>query len=203
MTEPQNIASSRQSHSKGAGIVFPASYEINAMDYKIIYSNRKTLCIKLENNGEVTVRAPFCASRTVIENFVVRHEKWIESHITKIREKQAMLNRLSREDTEALRQAAKEYIPGRVEYYADIMDVNYTGIRITSAKTRFGSCSATSSLCFSLYLMTYPKEAVDAVVVHELAHIRHKNHAKAFYDEVKRAMPDYDERKKLLKNGIL
>lgn len=173
------------------------------MDYRIIYSNRKTLCIKLENNGEITVRAPFYTSRAVIGDFVARHKKWIESHITEVCEKQAKLSRLSREDIEALRRAAKEYIPGRTRYFADVMGVSYTGIRITSAKTRFGSCSAANSLCFSLYLMSCPKEAVDAVIVHELAHIRHKNHSKAFYDEIKRVMPDYDERKKLLKNGIL
>ena len=45
----------------------------------------------------------------------------------------------------------------------------------------------------------YPVDAVDYVVVHELAHIRHKNHSGEFYDEIKKVMPDYKERQKLLK----
>ena len=47
--------------------------------------------------------------------------------------------------------------------------------------------------------MQYPQEAIDYVVVHELAHILHKNHSRDFYLTVERYMPDYRERKALLK----
>ena len=80
------------------------------------------------------------------------------------------------------------------------MNVKPTGIKITSARKRFGSCSGKNSICFSLYLMTYPKEAVDYVVVHELAHIKYHNHSKEFYNFIERFMPDYKEREKFLKN---
>ena len=90
-------------------------------------------------------------------------------------------------------------MPKRVEYYSVLMNVKPTGIKITSAKKRFGSCSGKNSICFSYYLMLYPKEAVDYVVVHELAHIRHHNHSKDFYNFVSEFMPDYKEREKLLK----
>ncbi|MCD7797226.1 MAG: M48 family metallopeptidase [Clostridiales bacterium] len=48
--------------------------------------------------------------------------------------------------------------------------------------------------------MFYPPRAVDYVVVHELAHIRHHNHSKDFYAFVEKYMPDYKQREKLLKN---
>ena len=47
--------------------------------------------------------------------------------------------------------------------------------------------------------MLYPSEAIDYVVVHELAHIRQKNHSPAFYKEVAKILPDYKAREKLLK----
>ena len=72
-------------------------------------------------------------------------------------------------------------------------------MKITSARTRFGSCSSKGSVCFSLYLMRYPAAAIDAVVVHELSHLRHHDHSPAFYAEVERWLPDYREREKLLK----
>lgn len=47
--------------------------------------------------------------------------------------------------------------------------------------------------------MRYPMEAIDAVVVHELAHIRHKNHGPDFYRLVEGTLPDYRQRIRLLK----
>ena len=79
------------------------------------------------------------------------------------------------------------------------MGLTPTGIRITSARTRFGSCSGKNSICFSWRLMLYPPEAIDYVVVHELAHIRHHDHSPAFYALVERYMSDWRDRMKLLK----
>ena len=44
-----------------------------------------------------------------------------------------------------------------------------------------------------------PKEVLDYVVVHELAHIKEMNHSKAFWKEVEKVLPDYEERRKWLK----
>ena len=95
---------------------------------------------------------------------------------------------------------ANDYLPKRVEYYSDIMNVKPTGLKITSAKKHFGSCNGKNSICFSYYLMLYPKEAIDYVVVHELAHIKHHNHSKEFYNYISIFMPDYKQREKLLRD---
>ena len=76
------------------------------------------------------------------------------------------------------------------------MGVKYTGIRITAAKTRFGSCSAKNSLCFSLYLMCYPTEAVDAVIVHELALTYCTRAIRKDFTRRCKGYADYRERKK-------
>lgn len=69
------------------------------------------------------------------------------------------------------------------------------GITITAARTRFGSCSGKNRLSFSLYLMAYPEAAIEYVVVHELAHIRHHDHSPAFYREVEAYLPDWRARR--------
>lgn len=97
------------------------------------------------------------------------------------------------------RALAAAELPRRVEYYSEKMGLYPTSVKITSAATRFGSCSGKNSICFSYRLMLYPPEAVDYVVVHELAHIKEKNHSARFYALVERYMPDYREREKLLK----
>ena len=79
------------------------------------------------------------------------------------------------------------------------MGVKASYIKITSAKTRFGSCNPQNGICFSWRLMLYDRRAVEYVVVHELAHIKQKNHSAAFYAEINKVMPDYKRRRELLR----
>ena len=83
------------------------------------------------------------------------------------------------------------------------MGVTPTGFKVTTARKRYGSCSGRNSLCFSCFLMEYPEEAIDLVVVHELCHIQEKNHGPAFYALLARSLPDHKERKKLLNSKEL
>ncbi len=78
------------------------------------------------------------------------------------------------------------------------MGVVPTGFKVTTARKRYGSCSAKNSLCFSCFLMNCPEEAVELVVVHELCHIREKNHGPKFYALLEQCLPDWRERKKRL-----
>ena len=74
-----------------------------------------------------------------------------------------------------------------------------TQVRITGARTRFGSCSSQGHICFSWRLMQYPPEAIDYVVVHELAHLRYMNHGAEFYALIARYLPDWKARRALLR----
>lgn len=169
------------------------------MDYEVIYAPRKTLTLRVLEDLTVVVRAPKGYPKADIDRFVSTHESWIED----TREKQRLRNEresvLSPEQICGLRAKAATQLPQRVAYYAKIMDVTPTGVKITSAKTRFGSCSSKDGLCFSWRLMLYPPQAIDYVVVHELAHIREKNHSPAFYKVVSEVLPDYRQLEELLK----
>lgn len=170
------------------------------IEYKLIYSKRKTLSMSITKELQVLVRAPLFAKKTQIDKFVQSHEGWIEKHkkMTEIRQQARPDINLSEAEILELKIVAKKYIPQRVAYYSQIMGVMPKGVKITSAVTRWGSCSGTDGLCFTYRLMLYPIEAIDYIVVHELAHIRVKNHSKKFYEEVEKYMSDYKERAKLL-----
>ena len=160
--------------------------------YTLIRSRRRTLALEITKDCKLLVRAPLRCSEETIRAFVARNDK--------VRQRAAEAGPPPTEkEVAALKALARSVLPEKVARYATAMGLSPTGIKITSAQKRYGSCSAKNSLCFSCYLMGSPDEAIDAVVVHELAHIRHKNHGPQFYALVERYLPDYQARKKLLK----
>ena len=167
--------------------------------YTVIRSRRRTLALQVTKDCRVVVRAPVYAAGDDIDRFVAEHEAWLTAQLARQVQRLTQHPPRSPEEQEALRQKARQTLPPLVHSWARQMGVTPTGVKITAARSRFGSCSGKNSLCFSLYLMEYPEEAAEAVVVHELAHIRHKNHGPDFYALVRGTLPDYDARIKLLK----
>lgn len=167
------------------------------MKYKLLRSDRRTVELSIDDDLNVVIKAPLKMSTDEIDAFVEKHLKWIEKHREN---KKEMLKKISLSDDEktVLKEKAYEYLTERTEYFAKLMKLKYTGIKITSAKKRFGSCSSKNSICYSVYLMNYPPEAIDYVVVHELAHIVYKNHGARFYELIEKVLPDYKFRKSLL-----
>lgn len=172
-------------------------------EIKIIRSKRKTLSLEVKENGEVVLRAPFWCSGKTIDAFVNEKNDWLKSALE--RQKKISENKVQLDDKRIaeLKRSATILLPERVSYYSKLMGVEPTGIKITSAQKRFGSCSTKNSICFSYILMLYPQEAIDYVVVHELAHIRFHNHSKDFYGFIESVLPDYRNREKLLKEFFM
>ena len=168
-------------------------------EYTVIRSGRKTLSLQINKNCEIIVRAPYGYSDKKIRAFLEEHRQWIDEAL----EKQSTRNegRVSLDDGDIafLKKLAQKTLPARAEYYSRLMGVKPESIKITSAQSRFGSCSGKNGICFSYMLMLYPSEAIDYVVVHELAHIKEHNHSRAFYAVIASVMPDYRQREELLK----
>ena len=167
------------------------------MDYTLIRTNRKTVAIYIRPGGLVEVRAPQRCPKRDIERFLASKKAWID-------EKRKIVQARP-EKTEPdpaleanLRAQAKIILPQRVALYAGRMGVSPAQIKITGAKTRWGSCSAKGNLNFSWRLMLADAREIDYVVVHELAHLREMNHSPRFWAVVEAALPDYRERRKSL-----
>lgn len=94
---------------------------------------------------------------------------------------------------------AKQYLQEKVSRLAGKMKVDYGRIGIRDQVSRWGSCSGKGNLNFNWRLVLLPEGLTDYVVVHELAHRRHMNHSKSFWNTVEEEMPDYRERRKALK----
>ncbi|MEK6537548.1 MAG: SprT family zinc-dependent metalloprotease [Nitrospirota bacterium] len=94
---------------------------------------------------------------------------------------------------------AKKIIPARVEGWARRFGLAYKSVNITCANRRWGSCAPNDRLNFSWRLVMAPMPVIDYVVVHELAHITHKNHSRRFWSGVKAMCPDYKDAKTWLR----
>lgn len=95
--------------------------------------------------------------------------------------------------------AAREVFAQRITVYAKRLGVPVPRLRLSSARGRWGSCSATGvNLVWRLVMAPLP--VVDYVVVHELAHILRRDHSAAFWKEVERVCPDWPIQRKWLKD---
>lgn len=107
-----------------------------------------------------------------------------------------LVKRLLKSNTEVL-------IAERLPYWSKITQIGYNQVKVRDAITRYGSCMPSKrNLYFSSRLIMLPEDKVDAIIVHELCHMKHKNHNKEFYGLVEKFIPNYKEIDKWLKvNG--
>lgn len=169
------------------------------MDFQIIRSRRKTLCLEIKS-GEVIIRAPYRMKDSEIENFIRQKESWIQKQLSRTASEESV-QKLSSQEIQLLKQKASETIPERVRYYADILGISLGKITIRKQKTRWGSYSTKGNLNFNCLLMLTPPEVIDSVVVHELCHRKYMNHSDDFYRMVLRVFPDYPQCDKWLRQN--
>jgi predicted metal-dependent hydrolase len=86
-----------------------------------------------------------------------------------------------------------------IKDYTKRFNLKVNRVRITSARTRWGSCSAKGNLNFTYRLSMAPLEVIKYVVVHELAHLKVQNHSRAYWAEVAKIYPDYQKQRAWLK----
>ncbi len=110
-------------------------------------------------------------------------------------------------DNETIKQAviavykslAKHILTKKTAAFARIMNVNPSGVKINSAKGRWGSCNGKGGINFSWRLIMMDDKLIDYVIVHELSHILHHDHSANFWKTLQHQMPDYELRRKELK----
>ena len=103
--------------------------------------------------------------------------------------------------TKWYKERAYEVISGRVQEYAQKYNFMPKQVRINSAKTRWGSCGPGGALNFTWRLVMAPLDVIDYVVVHELSHLRVKNHSSKFWKVVESISPEYKRHRKWLREN--
>jgi predicted metal-dependent hydrolase len=107
--------------------------------------------------------------------------------------------KIAKRVTDWYRRQAMALFVERVAYFAPLLNVTVHEIKLSVAKTRWGSCTSSGSIRLNLQLVKLPPKLVDYVVVHELAHRREMNHSAAFWQVVASVCPDYSTLRRELK----
>lgn len=97
------------------------------------------------------------------------------------------------------RKQALAHMSERVALYADKLGVPLPKLRLSNARTRWGSCSSHGTVCLNWRLIQLPLSLLDYVVAHELAHLVEMNHSSAFWEVVESLYPDYRQAQMALK----
>lgn len=100
-------------------------------------------------------------------------------------------------------QQAEQFFMLRAAHYAPLLNVAPRTVKLSEAKTQWGSCTAKGSVRLHVQLIRLPPRLIDYVVVHELAHLREMNHSAAFWQVVESVCPEYENLRDELKAVVI
>jgi len=174
------------------------------LETRVIRTRRKTMSLEISDDLKILVRAPKHINEEQVTEFIAKNELWLKKRLTKkILEKKKLksFKKMLKKDLLACKSSSQEMIDKLLEPLAGEMGVRYKKFRLSNAKKRWGSCNARSSINLSWKLVFAPVNVVRYVLVHELCHIKHLNHSKAFWQEVEKHKPDYKNCQKWLREN--
>lgn len=190
-----------------------------------ITKGTKRVNLRLIDSQTLHVSVPSYYGQKDCDMLLRRYREWIDSNSEYLRAKEAKeAQELHDRDGEILyfgewlsmSKLAKEHNVRNInDMYAELeallrhfctswaeqMQVSYTSIQLSKAQSFFGICTFDNRLRFSRMLVFAPKECIMYVVIHELAHIRYKNHSKAFWAFVERFCVEYKQYRALLRHN--
>ncbi|GAB6044529.1 SprT family zinc-dependent metalloprotease [Caminibacter profundus] len=175
--------------------------ERESIKYKIIRKPIKHLYLQIKDDF-VEVRCNKFVPKSFIEEFILKNANVIIHKISNNKYFYLFGEKYEKngiDEKEIYKEKLPEIVLSFVDKYSKKMNLypNKVGFRFN--KTRWGSCSVKNNLSFNYYLAKLPQELIEYVVVHELAHIKYKNHSLDFWNLVEKSLPDVKNRRKLLR----
>ena len=168
------------------------------IDYIVVRKPIKNLYLRVKE-GYVQINCSRNFSCDYIKEFICKHKEYILSKLNGSSVTYLFGKEYDGANKDLYMQKLPPVILPIVESYAKKMQLYPSKIAFRFNKTRWGSCSYKNSINFNYYLAKLPIDLIEYVVVHELAHIKHKNHSKAFWSLVEYYMPDMKYRRKKLR----
>ncbi len=148
----------------------------------------------------VRVTVPKGVSFKQAEKFVLTKTDWIKKHLQKLEDLKSNYKSPIRDLSLINRNTAKAALIHKLESLARKHGFKYNQVFIKNQRTIWGSCSHKNNINLNYKLYILPDELHEYVILHELLHLKIKNHSKDFWNELSRYCPDYKKLKKELKH---
>jgi predicted metal-dependent hydrolase len=178
---------------------------------QLVRSRRRTLALHITSDAQLVVRAPRWATRVDIDALVNDKRDWILKTQRAIREVNAEHAALQLQDPDSFAylgerrrrvsndegsvawygNEARAIFTERAALFSQRSGLPYKSLRITGAKTRWGSCSSQGALNFTWRLVMAPLWIIDYVIAHEISHLAHHNHSRRFWSHVAQLYPNF------------
>lgn len=164
----------------------------------------RSVSFSIATSGRLQATVPSFVSEHSVKKTLERMRDQIRQ---KLNVKDPSTQRARDTKKKLLMKQAKEYLPYRLEYFAKLYSYHYDKVVMSHASSRWGSCThhktsifapSTITISLNIGLMQVPEAQRDYVIIHELAHINHPDHSKAFWAEVASHDPNYRAHRELL-----
>jgi predicted metal-dependent hydrolase len=148
----------------------------------------KSHVIYFENSDIQTVKTRLMPNKIIIK--IPHNINW---------DNELVQEKARKTSEKALMVESKHLLPQRLETLSRKHSIPYKKCEVKKLKSRWGSCDTHNVITLNIYLMQLDWSLIDYVILHELTHTIHKHHQKDFWDYLEKILPNYKERRKLLK----
>lgn len=162
---------------------------VNSLDFYYVRHRRaRRYLLRVDPDGRVRVTIPRGGSEREASRFAVGHLDWIERQLTRVSPQH-----VPAADRLALRRRAAAELPRRLAERAGSLGLTISRVSIRDQRTRWGSCGPNGHITLNWRLVLMPDWVCDYVLVHELMHLRRRDHSAAFWALVAAASPRYED----------
>ncbi len=174
--------------------MYEIEYNGEKIPYQIINSKIKNMYIYIKD-GNVIVKVPNKLKERYAIDFVNQKSKWIYKKIKESESQKGKNTTVEQKDIDKL----ETIVMQSVEEYSNMIGVRPNKVKLKNIKYAWGSCSSKKNISINVQLAKKSEMEIKYVVLHEMCHLKHMNHSKAFWDLVETYMPNYKIYRKSLK----
>ena len=155
-------------------------------------------------DGSVVITIPLGVQKSLIEKFIFDKKQWVWDKIRFFKSVDSKAIRtFSHNEYLENKDKAFALVNERVRFYNKVYGFSFNKILIKNQKTRWGSCSCKQNLNLNYKIVFLPQAHQDYIIVHEMCRLKEFNHSKKFWALVEKALPNYLDIKKELRDHEL